>query len=75
MGYPEDQYMELDAEVYFVRQVAPNKDMYCLSLNLPRSVAYANDDETSEAGLKRKQDDSSEAELETSDPKVSKADN
>ncbi|KAJ2020761.1 tRNA(m(1)G37)methyltransferase [Coemansia sp. IMI 209128] len=75
MGYPEDQYMELDAEVYFVRQVAPNKDMYCLSLNLPRSVAYANDNETSEAGLKRKQDDSSEAELVTSDPKVSKADN
>ncbi|KAJ2064578.1 tRNA(m(1)G37)methyltransferase [Coemansia sp. S146] len=45
MGYPEDQYLELDAEVFYVRKVAPNKDMYCLSLNLPKSVAYAEDDE------------------------------
>ncbi|KAJ2103431.1 tRNA(m(1)G37)methyltransferase, partial [Coemansia sp. S100] len=45
MGYPEEQYLDLDAEVFYVRKVAPNKDMYCLSLNLPKSVAYANDDE------------------------------
>ncbi|KAI8321874.1 hypothetical protein GQ54DRAFT_297732 [Martensiomyces pterosporus] len=41
MGYPEDQYKELDASVFYVRRVAPNKDMYCLSLRLPKSVAYA----------------------------------
>ncbi|KAJ2829432.1 tRNA(m(1)G37)methyltransferase [Coemansia furcata] len=45
MGFPEDRYLELDAEVFYVRKVAPNKDMYCLSLNLPKSVAYAEDDE------------------------------
>ncbi|KAJ2894356.1 tRNA(m(1)G37)methyltransferase [Coemansia aciculifera] len=41
MGYPEDKYLDLDAEVFYVRKVAPNKDMYCLSLNLPKSVAFA----------------------------------
>ncbi|KAJ2548284.1 tRNA(m(1)G37)methyltransferase [Coemansia sp. RSA 1933] len=43
LGYPEDKYRELDAEVFFVRKVAPNKDMYCLSLRLPTSVAYADE--------------------------------
>ncbi|KAJ2008250.1 tRNA(m(1)G37)methyltransferase [Coemansia thaxteri] len=43
LGYPEEQYRELDAEVYYVRKVAPNKDMYCLSLRLPESVAYADE--------------------------------
>ncbi|KAJ2858331.1 tRNA(m(1)G37)methyltransferase [Coemansia erecta] len=51
MGYPEEQYMALDAEVYFVRRVAPNKDMYCLSLRLPEAVAFA-----TETGCKRKID-------------------
>ncbi|KAJ1727321.1 tRNA(m(1)G37)methyltransferase [Coemansia biformis] len=41
LGYPEDKYKELDADVHYVRKVAPNKDMYCLSLRLPESVAYA----------------------------------
>ncbi|KAJ1662946.1 tRNA(m(1)G37)methyltransferase [Coemansia sp. RSA 1646] len=41
MGYPEDKYSDLDAEVFYVRRVAPKKDMYCLSLRLPKSVAYA----------------------------------
>ncbi|KAJ2386306.1 tRNA(m(1)G37)methyltransferase [Coemansia sp. RSA 2559] len=41
LGYPEEKYNELDAEVFYVRRVAPNKDMYCLSLRLPRSIAYA----------------------------------
>ncbi|KAJ1930949.1 tRNA(m(1)G37)methyltransferase, partial [Linderina pennispora] len=43
MGYPQDQYKELDADVHYVRRVAPNKDMYCLSVRLPKSVAYAAD--------------------------------
>ncbi|KAJ2456538.1 tRNA(m(1)G37)methyltransferase [Coemansia sp. RSA 2424] len=43
MGYPEEKYLELDAEVFFVRKVAPHKDMYCLSLSLPRAVAYADE--------------------------------
>ncbi|KAJ2451007.1 tRNA(m(1)G37)methyltransferase [Coemansia sp. RSA 2336] len=42
LGVPEDKYDELDAQVFYVRKVAPNKDMYCLSLKLPQSVAYSN---------------------------------
>ncbi|KAI5120836.1 hypothetical protein M0805_007023 [Coniferiporia weirii] len=30
-----------DATLHFVRSVAPNKDMYCISFRLPRRVAYA----------------------------------
>ncbi|KAJ2160981.1 tRNA(m(1)G37)methyltransferase [Coemansia sp. RSA 552] len=41
LGFPEDRYRELVADVYYVRRVAPNKDMYCLSLQLPKSIAYA----------------------------------
>ncbi|KAJ2079796.1 tRNA(m(1)G37)methyltransferase [Coemansia sp. RSA 988] len=41
LGFPEDKHTELDADIYFVRKVAPKKDMYCLSLRLPESVAYA----------------------------------
>ncbi|KAJ2802675.1 tRNA(m(1)G37)methyltransferase [Coemansia guatemalensis] len=41
LGFPEDKHTELDADVYYVRKVAPKKDMYCLSLRLPESVAYA----------------------------------
>ncbi|KAF9225543.1 hypothetical protein BS17DRAFT_873360 [Gyrodon lividus] len=35
--------VKLDEEVtlYFVRSVAPNKDMYCISFRLPRNVAFA----------------------------------
>ncbi|KAJ2595505.1 tRNA(m(1)G37)methyltransferase [Coemansia sp. RSA 1721] len=54
MGYPEEQYEDLDADVYYVRRVAPKKDMYCLSLRLPEAVAYA-----SETGSKRKLDQES----------------
>ncbi|KAJ1877544.1 tRNA(m(1)G37)methyltransferase [Coemansia sp. RSA 486] len=54
MGYPEEQYKDLDADVYYVRRVAPKKDMYCLSLRLPEAVAYA-----SETGSKRKLDQES----------------
>ncbi|KAJ1815379.1 tRNA(m(1)G37)methyltransferase [Coemansia sp. RSA 2598] len=57
MGYPEEQYKDLDADVYYVRRVAPNKDMYCLSMRLPEAVAFA-----PETGCKRKLDqESSEA--------------
>ncbi|KAJ2850952.1 tRNA(m(1)G37)methyltransferase [Coemansia brasiliensis] len=45
LGFAEDKYQELDAQVFYVRKVAPNKDMYCLSLKLPQSVAYATDTE------------------------------
>ncbi|KAJ2747779.1 tRNA(m(1)G37)methyltransferase [Coemansia sp. BCRC 34301] len=73
MGYPEDKYLDLDAEVFFVRKVAPHKDMYCLSLSLPKAVAYAEEpssNEIAESGLKRKQ-----AELEEAgEAKVCKAD-
>ncbi|KAJ1842690.1 tRNA(m(1)G37)methyltransferase [Coemansia sp. RSA 2708] len=43
LGYPEDKYTELVADVHYVRKVSPKKDMYCLSLQLPESVAYATD--------------------------------
>ncbi|KAJ2351812.1 tRNA(m(1)G37)methyltransferase, partial [Coemansia sp. RSA 2618] len=43
LGYPEEKYRELTADVHYVRKVAPKKDMYCLSLLLPESVAYAAD--------------------------------
>ncbi|KAJ1741713.1 tRNA(m(1)G37)methyltransferase [Coemansia sp. RSA 1821] len=41
LGLAEDKHEELDAQVFYVRKVAPNKDMYCLSLKLPQSVAYS----------------------------------
>lgn len=30
-----------DLSLHLVRSVAPNKDMYCLSFRLPRSVLFA----------------------------------
>ncbi|KAJ1863945.1 tRNA(m(1)G37)methyltransferase [Coemansia sp. RSA 2703] len=54
LGYPEDQYTELEATVHFVRRVAPNKDMYCLSLRLPSSIAYATSEETEDATAKKR---------------------
>ncbi|KAJ1858358.1 tRNA(m(1)G37)methyltransferase [Coemansia sp. RSA 638] len=69
LGYPEDQYKELTARVHYVRKVAPKKDMYCLSLVLPESVAYATD---AEVGSKRKTDEDSGAQSE--DCKLQKVD-
>ncbi|KAJ2780053.1 tRNA(m(1)G37)methyltransferase [Coemansia javaensis] len=62
LGYPEDGYQELDATIHYVRKVAPNKDMYCLSLRLPVSVAYAalpEPAEDAESNGKRKSADES----------------
>lgn len=33
--------IEEDVDLHLVRSVAPNKDMYCISFRLPRSVAFA----------------------------------
>ncbi|KAJ2610821.1 tRNA(m(1)G37)methyltransferase [Coemansia sp. RSA 1365] len=57
LGFPEEKYAELNANVYFVRKVAPKKDMYCLSLRLPESVAYANTPDVEDTGAKRKPDE------------------
>ncbi|KAJ1933608.1 hypothetical protein FBU59_005973 [Linderina macrospora] len=74
MGYPQEQYKQLDANVHYVRRVAPNKDMYCLSVRLPKSVAYAADNEGEEStavSAKRKPEDATD--LEENDAKCPKA--
>ncbi|KAJ1898342.1 tRNA(m(1)G37)methyltransferase [Kickxella alabastrina] len=53
LAYPEDNYKDLEADVFYVRRVAPNKDMYCLSVRLPECVAYGTVE--AETGCKRKQ--------------------
>ncbi|KAJ1963970.1 tRNA(m(1)G37)methyltransferase [Dipsacomyces acuminosporus] len=71
MGYDEAQYKDLDASIFYVRKVAPNKDMYCLSLRLPKSVAYAEVSEiSSDVGSKRKQGEDEQSSEETKDPKT-----
>ncbi|KAJ2673101.1 tRNA(m(1)G37)methyltransferase [Coemansia sp. RSA 1285] len=88
LGFPEDDYKLLDATVFYVRRVAPNKDMYCLSLRLPESVAYAETaDETQVpagvSGTKRKQqqderddecDDNGRTSGKASDAKTARSD-
>ncbi|KAI9503119.1 tRNA(m(1)G37)methyltransferase [Coemansia spiralis] len=54
LGYPQENYKDLDAELFYVRRVAPKKDMYCLSLCLPKSVAYAESAEKAEAVVQSK---------------------
>lgn len=36
IGHPLEE-----VKLQFVRSVAPNKDMYCISFSLPRAVAFA----------------------------------
>ncbi|KAI9638795.1 Met-10+ like-protein-domain-containing protein [Dioszegia hungarica] len=42
LKYPLDMSAP-ELNLHFVRSVAPNKDMYCLSFRLPREVAFARD--------------------------------
>ncbi|KAJ2765346.1 tRNA(m(1)G37)methyltransferase, partial [Coemansia nantahalensis] len=66
LAYPEDKYAELDAGLHYVRKVAPNKDMYCLSLRLPESVAYAPETAAGvDAGVKRQPEEAPEESRKT----------
>ena len=38
---PGSAHATPDLSLHLVRSVAPNKDMYCLSFRLPRSVLFA----------------------------------
>ncbi|KAJ2726911.1 tRNA(m(1)G37)methyltransferase [Coemansia sp. Benny D115] len=79
LGYPEADYKDLEADVFYVRRVAPNKDMYCLSVKLPEQVAYMKHTEVvgdtgaeSDTGNKRKSQETTPSPV--LEPKVAKTD-